>query len=70
MDMVPVVSSNIKAIGYHETLHILAVHFHNEHVYEYPNIDVQVYKDFLASESKGKFFQVNIKNRPCRRISP
>ncbi len=55
IEMIPVESTNIKAIGYSSTLQVLAVTFKTA-TYFYNGILPSFYKRFLESESKGKFF--------------
>ena len=43
-------------------------------VYEYQNVEPWLFAEFLAAESKGKFFEAHIKNRPdlypYRKVEP
>jgi hypothetical protein len=53
MQMQPVRSSNIAAVGYENGT--LAVRFHNGSEYEYPGTSESDHADFLGSESKGRW---------------
>jgi KTSC domain-containing protein len=54
-------SSNIKAIGYeNETLEI---EFLNGSVYQYFDVQQNIYDEMMAAESKGKYLAQNIKGR-------
>jgi len=66
MEMTIVQSSNIEAIGYAEESHTLAVQFKGRKgaagsLYEYANVPVGVWHDFLQAVSKGSFFAANVK---------
>jgi KTSC domain len=55
MEMIPVASSNVLAIGYDQKNKLLRVEFHNGHLYEYSAVPVAVFDAFLESNSKGSF---------------
>jgi len=61
MKMTPVVSSNIKAIGYEEGT--LRIEFLHGVSYDYRNVPEQVAKDFFEVESKGSFFHRKIRDK-------
>lgn len=52
MEMKPVDSSNIAAIGYENQT--LCVRFKDGAEYEYPGVSEQQYKDLMAARSKGR----------------
>lgn len=58
--MTKVDSSMIFQIGYDEDK-TLTVYFTNGRVYRFKDVPAEVLKEFLAAESKGKFFNSNIK---------
>ncbi len=60
MEMTPVQSSTIKAIGWENN--VLYVDF-GKGIYSYQGVTEFVYKLFLVAESLGKFFHENIKNK-------
>lgn len=60
IEMLPVQSSNIRAIGYDESTKTLAVQFANG-IYHYAGIDPELFQSLTAADSKGKFFQQNIR---------
>lgn len=68
--MVAVESNQVKAIGYDAERQTLAVTFTRGpgHIYHYPNVEEQVHTDFVASESKGKFFAAHIKDLPFEKF--
>jgi len=61
--MVPVNSNQVKAIGYDATTQTLACCFTRGpgHVYHYPGVAPELHAEFMAAESKGKFFGQHIK---------
>lgn len=62
MNFTPVTSSNIKGITYDSVANTLYVQFKTDRVYSYVGVAPDMYDEFLASESKGKFFHANIRN--------
>ena len=63
MERIPVSSSNIRAIGYDLSSQVLEVEFHNSTVYQYTEVTEGEYEGLMNAESKGKYFNANIKNR-------
>lgn len=63
MERIPVSSSNISAVGYDADDQTLEIEFTNGGVYQYANVPGGEYDGFIASDSKGKYFHANIKNR-------
>lgn len=61
MDMIKVASSNIDSIGFDENG--LMVQFKNGSKYQYADVDLALYNEFLKSGSKGQFFNTRIKNK-------
>lgn len=55
-------SSNITSIDYDEKEQILTVEFIGGGCYKYDKVPVKIYKDFMNTESKGKFFHSHIKS--------
>lgn len=62
MDMKPVASSNIQAVGYDESTETMRLQFANGSVYEYHNIPSIVYNDFMQASSLGAYLNRNIRN--------
>ena len=60
-EMVPVVSSNIKEIGYEDKFEVLKVTFNTGKTYDYHGVPSLTFKAFKEAESKGKFFHKNIR---------
>lgn len=55
-------SSHISHIGYNHEEQTLSVKFHTGPVYVYAGVHPVVFKEFLAAESPGKYFQSNVRN--------
>lgn len=55
-------STNISEIGYDEPSQTLEVMFTNGSVYQYYNLELNVYEQLMASGSKGQFLNTYIKN--------
>ncbi|MGE0539179.1 MAG: KTSC domain-containing protein [Dehalococcoidia bacterium] len=69
MDMIPVSSSNVAAIGYDDATELLQVRFHNGSLYAYSGVPSSVFQRFLSAPSKGSFVHEELKDRyPYRRI--
>jgi len=60
----PVTSSQIESVGYDAESQTLAVKFKHSGTYHYPNFPAEKHAEFLAAESIGKYFQINIKYLP------
>lgn len=58
--MLPVVSSNLKEVGYRQGS--LYVHFHNGSVYRYDNVPQSLAERLMTSPSAGKFFNKRIRD--------
>lgn len=68
MELIPVISSNIKAIGFQEHNHEeaddyydkLFIQFSHGKIYSYLGVSKETFNKFLESESKGSFFYQKI----------
>lgn len=67
----PVESSQVKAIGYDEETKTLAVVFTRGTgaIYHYPDVEPEMHKAFMTSESIGNFFGKNIKQLPFHKFA-
>lgn len=61
MNRIPVISSNVKSIGFEDG--VLEVEFHHGNVYQYMGVPEHVYNDFMNSDSKGRFVHKHLKDR-------
>lgn len=66
INLTPVKSSQVKAIGHDPATNTLAVQFAHGagHLYHYPNVTADMHKAFVESESIGKHFGQHIKALP------
>lgn len=63
-EFVPVESSVMEAVKYDQATQTLSIRFVNPPtVYEYSGVAPMVYAEFLAAESKGRFFHESIKGQ-------
>ena len=60
MQRQPVESSNLRSVGYDPATRTLEVEFRNGVVYQYSRVDEETFHRFMASPSKGKFFNRSI----------
>jgi len=63
MNRNPVNSSNLKSVGYDPETMILEVEFKGGGVYQYKGVEVETHSLMTTSESIGRFFNQNIKNK-------
>lgn len=55
-------SSNIAQVGYDQESNTLRIVFTNGSVYDYYEVDEQIYRHLLQAPSKGQFFHQYIRN--------
>jgi len=60
---IPVDSSNLSDVAYDDTTQTLFIRFKAGNVYEYFDVPESVFQELLGADSKGKYFNANIKNR-------
>jgi hypothetical protein len=58
-------SNIIKAVGYKSNIEILAVQFfsNQEYIYEYKGVTLELFLEFINSNSIGSFFMREIRNK-------
>ena len=66
MNLVPVSSSNLRAVGYAFATSTLQISFLNGGLYEYYNVPDSAHAGLMAAVSKGTYFDVYIKKGPYR----
>src|SRR5438067_72080 len=68
MKRLPVNSTTLRAVGYDAVKRTLEIEFHNGALYEYENIDRDVYEQLISATSKGRYFdhEIRAKSYPCR----
>lgn len=62
IELTPVESSRLQAIGYNPDTQTLAIQFSPASVYHYANFTAEDWAAFQAAESKGSHFIKNIQN--------
>lgn len=60
MEMTPVNSSNIEAVGYDPDSATLTMQFKKGSVYEYYDVPQYEYDGLMAADSKGEYAHANI----------
>jgi hypothetical protein len=55
-------SSNIRSVGYDPKAKLLELQFHSGSVYQYFEVPLATHTALMSSESKGKFFDANIRD--------
>lgn len=63
MQMVPVASSNLSAVGYDSNTSTLVTSFRNGTTYKYLSVPFSVFERLMSAPSKGAFFNQHIKDR-------
>lgn len=61
IQMLPVRSTMASAMGYDKQRKILQIEFNSGSVYQYADVEMETWQRFLDSDSKGKFFNKEIK---------
>ena len=69
MNMTPVASSNLAAVGYDPATHTLRITFHKGGTYDYYNVPESVYRGLMSAASKGEYHHAFIKTSyPYRKL--
>lgn len=63
MQMIPVSSSNIRAIGYDDATATLVVEFRGNTCYEYYGVPRYIFESFFHAGSKGTYHADHIKDK-------
>jgi hypothetical protein len=63
MERIPVTSTDIRAVGYDTDSQTLEVEFNSGSVYQYAGVPLSEYEGLMNADSKGKYFNANIKKR-------
>jgi hypothetical protein len=61
--LIPVDSSNLRAVGYHTESQTLEIEFQNGHLYRYRSVPPFVHRALMASTSKGAYFSDVIRDK-------
>ncbi len=69
MNRMHVKSSNIKSIGYEESIKTLEIEFKNGSVYQYSRVPEDIYRKLINAPSHGKYFLRFIRDKfPTERM--
>lgn len=66
MNMIPVSSSNLSAVGYDAASQTLRVAFVGGGLYEYSVVSGSVHAGLMAASSHGSYFDAHVKQGPYR----
>ncbi len=58
----PVISSNLRSVGYDDSSEILEIEFQSGGVYRYYGVPREVFEELLNASSKGRYFLANIRD--------
>lgn len=61
IQLIPVQSSNLAAVGYNENRYILIVAFLDGSIYRYEGVPPEEFTGLLGADSHGEFFHDNIR---------
>ena len=68
MRMVPVVSSNVRAVGYEASSRVLRVAFHSGRTYEYQGVPIHLYEAMLHPHPWRRIGR-QVQSYPYRRVA-
>jgi len=66
----PVVSSNLRSVGYDPDTETLQVEFISGTIYEYDKVPPDLHSGLMLAQSKGMFFAANIRGNPKQGYVP
>jgi hypothetical protein len=59
----------VQSVGYDPQGHVLEIEFQNDGVYQYEDVEQDIYTDLMAAPSKGRYFAERIRdNYSWRRV--
>ena len=61
MKRTAVESSNLASIGYDEKTKTLEIEFHSGGIYEYDDVEKEVFEELMNAESHGRYFMSMIR---------
>lgn len=61
MKRIAVESSNLASVGYDEATKTLEIQFHSGGIYQYDDVEKEVYDELMNADSKGRYFLHEIK---------
>ncbi|MDI6734790.1 MAG: KTSC domain-containing protein [bacterium] len=63
MNRQPVISSNMRTIGYDSKSQTLEIEFHSGDIYQYFNVPESIYNALMSASSHGSYFHHYIKDQ-------
>ncbi|MER7708687.1 KTSC domain-containing protein [Kitasatospora sp. NPDC097605] len=63
MQLEPVRSSNLRAVGYDESTELLRIEFLGGDLYEYFEVPEGIYRGLMSARSHGRFFSSTIRGK-------
>ena len=71
MNRIPVVSSNLRSVGYDQATRTLEIEFIKSGIYRFSGVPESVYVALMRADSHGSFFDHHIKDAgyPYQRIA-
>ena len=63
MHRTPLDSTTLSSAGYNASTRVLELEFHYGPIYRYLSVPASLYRDLLAADSKGRFFNRFIRDR-------
>ena len=66
MERMPLVSAALKSAGYDDRTHVLEVEFVHGSAYRYFDVPRSVYEGLLAADSRGAYFDENVRKAGYR----
>lgn len=67
MNLTPVSSSNLRAVGYDPDREELTIQFHDSGVYTYINVPKHIYDGLMSASSKGSYHHQYVKKYRFRK---
>ena len=61
MKRISVESSNLASIGYDEESKTLEIQFHSGGIYQYDDVEKEIYDELMSADSKGRYFMSMIR---------
>jgi KTSC domain len=62
MQRQPVESTTMRSVGYDQTNQVLEIEFQSGAIYQYLDVPPAIHKELMDSESKGRFFNREIRD--------
>ena len=68
MNLIPVVSSDLSAVGYDKSTQQLEIVFNGAKIYLYSGVTSDEYQGLMNASSKGRYFHAFIKQHPSVKV--